>query len=68
MEAPKPIQNTPLEMEYPKNINFIEELLVNQENKKYKIQFGINESSNSPNQMILKVTPGDKIFLFSKYI
>ena len=65
MEAPKPILNTPFEKEDPKNVNYIEELLINQENKNYKIQFGINESSNIPNQMVLKVTPADiKYFYF----
>ena len=65
MEAPKPILNTPLENEDPKNVNYIEELIINQENKIFKIQFGINESSVNQNQMILKVTPVDiKYFYF----
>ena len=65
MEAPKPILNTPLENEDPKNVNYIEELIINQENKIFKIQFGINESSINQNQMILKVTPVDiKYFYF----
>ena len=64
MEAPKQIPCTPLEREDPKNINYIEELLINQANKNYKIQFGINESSNIPNQMILKVTLVDLKYIY----
>ena len=65
MEAAKPIISTPQQIEEPKNINFIEELMINQKNKNYKIQFGINESSNTPNQLILKVSPVDiKFFYF----
>ena len=59
MEEPNPILNTPIEKEDINNINYIEELIITQDNKKYRIQFGINESSNNQNQMILKVTPFD---------
>ena len=50
------------------NINFIEELVIKQENKEYKIQFGVNGSTNV-NEIILKVTPNnDEFFYFiNKY-
>ena len=64
MEAPKPISpdfQTSLDS---KKINFIEELIIKQENKDYKIQFGINDSNNQ-NEIIINVISCENKTYFS---
>ena len=53
MEATKPIEVKKPGNENMKKINFIEEIIINCNNKEYKIQFGENESSNKK-EIIIK--------------
>ena len=61
MDATKPVL-TPLGAKGNNSINFIEYLTVKQENKEYKLEFGLNDLDKD--ELIFKITPIDSTKLF----